>query len=75
LIASYMKEVKLDDSVKVPHLPMSKRRRARLDRRTKHQSKYRKTLDEKKAPKREDFARAALNVVLILYEAAILCRI
>lgn len=61
----------MDDNIKVPHLPMSKRRRARLDQRAGHQTKYRKMLSDKKAPTREDFGRAALNAILILYEALI----
>jgi hypothetical protein len=65
------KETSVDDDIKVSHLPMSKRRRARLDQRAGHQTKYRKTLSEKKAPTREDFGRAALNVALILFDAAV----
>jgi hypothetical protein len=66
-----MEEVKLDEIVKVSHLPMSKRKRARLDQRTKHQKNYRSSLVDKKAPNREHFARAALTVALILYEKAV----
>ena len=57
-------------SVKLADLPMSKRHRARLDKHAEDQAKHRADLAEKKAPNREHFGRAALTVVLILYDAA-----
>jgi hypothetical protein len=57
-------------SVKLADLPMSKRHRARLDKHAKDQAKHREDLAEKKAPDREDFGRAALTTILILYDAA-----
>lgn len=60
----------MDDNVKVALLPMSKRKRARLDRHATDQSNYREDLDAKKAPTREDFGRAALTVVLVFYDEA-----
>jgi hypothetical protein len=53
----------------LPHLlPMSKRKRARLDRQSERQRRYEEKLKEKKAPTREDFAAAALDLVLGVIE-------
>jgi hypothetical protein len=54
---------------KVADLPMTRRRRARLDRRCEIQSQHRADLEAKGAPRREDFGRAALAYVLFLYHA------
>jgi len=57
-------------SAKLADLPLSRRGRARLDRHAANQAKHREKLVEKKAPDREDFGRAALATILILYDGA-----
>lgn len=57
-------------STKMANLPMSRRRRARLDQHAANQKKYRYSLLKKNAPNREAFGRAALNAILVLYDHA-----
>lgn len=52
-----------------PHLlPMTKRKRAKLDRQSERQRRYEAKLKEKKAPSRQDVAAAALDLVLGVIE-------
>lgn len=58
-----------DDDRLPPHqLPLSRRRRARMDRHIERQSRYEAKLKEKKAPKRADVAAVALDLVLGVIE-------
>ena len=59
----------MTDNTLPPHLlPMTKRKRAQLDRQLGRQRRYEETLNQKKAPTREHFVGVVLDLVLGVIE-------
>jgi hypothetical protein len=62
-------EARMTTTTRLPYqLPISKRKRARLDRQIDRQLRYEAKLKEKKAPKRADFAAVAIDLMCMVIE-------